>query len=270
MYIRHNIAALNTTRQLTNANKGIQKNAERLSTSLKINHAGDDAAGLSISEKMRSQISGLDKSAKNANDSISLIQTAEGALAEVHNMLIRGRELAVQSANDTNTDEDREHLQKELDQLLDAVDRIGMDTEFNTKKLLDGSQSGLVFHLGANSSQNIEFSVNEISTNSLNIGGIVINSQNSANDALSGLDEAAKQVSEQRAHLGALQNRLGHTITNNDQTGSNLTAADSVIRDANVAEEAMKLTKNEILRDTMQSIMTHSNVKNDGVLQLLN
>lgn len=271
MFIRHNISALNTTRQLGLANKGIQKNTERLSTGFQINRAGDDAAGLSISEKMRGQISGSHCASSNTNDSISLVQTAEGALTEVNSILIRGRELAVQAANDTNTDEDRAKLQVEWRSLKDKVNRIGSDTEFNTRKLLDGSnEDGLRFQLGANSEQNIVFTFKKISTTNLAIDDTTIDTQQNANDAILFLDKAAVQVSTQRSELGAVYNRLGHSILNNDQTGANLTSADTIIRDANMAFEVMGLTKNEILRDTMQSALTHANIKNDPVLNLLN
>lgn len=194
MYIRHNISAINTIRQLSLANKNVSKHTERLSNSLRINRSGDDVAGFSISEKMRAQISRLSRASTNTQDSISLIQTAEGALAEVHNMLIRGRELSVQAANDTNTNDDRNKLQQELDQLLQEINHIGNNTEFNTKKLLDGTADKFIFQLGANSSQNIEFSIGKISSNNdLAIADLNIESQSNANDAIAMLDKAVKK-----------------------------------------------------------------------------
>ncbi|MBE9918444.1 flagellin, partial [Paenibacillus donghaensis] len=167
MIINHNIAALNTHRQLGANTAASSKNLEKLSSGLRINRAGDDAAGLAISEKMRGQIRGLDMASKNAQDGISLIQTAEGALTETHSILQRMRELAVQSSTDTNTDKDRANLQKEVDQLAQELTRIGRDTEFNTKKLLDGSFSG-TFHIGANEGQNISLTVGDL--RGLNLG----------------------------------------------------------------------------------------------------
>lgn len=244
MFIRHNISALNTTRQLGMSNKGVQKNTERLSTGLQVNRAGDDAAGLSISEKMRGQISGLHRASANTNDSISLVQTAESALTEVNSILIRGRELAVQASNDTNTDEDRAKLQLEWQSLQSEINRIGSDTEFNTRKLLDGSyEDGLRFQLGANSNQNIDFVFEKISTTDLDVEDTLIDTQENANNAIAFLDNASVRVSTQRAELGAVYNRLGHSILNNNQTGANLASTDSIIRDANMAFEVMGLTK---------------------------
>lgn len=183
MRINHNIAALNTHRQLGANNTQASKNLEKLSSGLKINRAGDDAAGLAISEKMRGQIRGLDMAQKNAQDGISLIQTAEGSLNETHDILQRMRELAVQSSNDTNTSEDRAAMQEELNQLTTEIDRISTDTEFNTKALLNGSFTG-TFQIGANSSQNIDLSINAMGSNSLGLtGGIELNSVTSANAA---------------------------------------------------------------------------------------
>jgi flagellin len=169
MRINHNIAALNTHRQLSSASSAQSKSMEKLSSGLRINRAGDDAAGLAISEKMRGQIRGLDQASRNAQDGISLIQTTEGALNETHSILQRMRELAVQSANDTNTDTDRAELQKEVNELAAEVTRIGDNTEFNTKKLLDGNFSG-TFQIGANEGQNLSISVNDMRSNALAVG----------------------------------------------------------------------------------------------------
>lgn len=243
MNIRHNISALNTTRQLGMANKGVFKNTEKSSTSLRINRSGDDAAGLSISEKMRAQISGLDRANKNAQDGISLIQTAEGALAEVH-MLNRGRELAVQAANDTNTADDRQQLQKELEQLFEEVDRIGRDTEFNTRKLFDGTTTKLQIHFGANESQTTSIVLEEVSTTNLQLATVDIKTQANSEAAITALDNPTENISAQRSRLGAQQNRLGHTVNNNSITSDNTSSANSIIRDANMAFEMMGLTKN--------------------------
>ncbi|MUK89032.1 flagellin [Ornithinibacillus sp. L9] len=171
MIINHNIAALNTHRQMGANNNAVQGSLEKLSSGLQINKAGDDAAGLAISEKMRGQIRGLEMAQKNSQDGISLIQTAEGALNETHSILQRMRELAVQSSNDTNTDADRAELQKEVNELASEITRIGDNTEFNTKNLLDGSFSG-TFHIGANEGQNLQIAINDMRSDTLNVGQV--------------------------------------------------------------------------------------------------
>lgn len=261
MIINHNIAALNTHRQLGANNTNASKNLEKLSSGLKINKAGDDAAGLAISEKMRGQIRGLDMASKNAQDGISLIQTAEGALNETHSILQRMRELAVQSSNDTNTDTDRAELQKEVDQLASEITRISTDTEFNTKKLINGDSDGvssgtsgssLTFHIGSNAGQNITLDIKNMSAEKLGVGtapvaaagsgsgatpavpakGIDISStQAAASSAITDIQTAIDNVSAERSKLGATQNRLEHTINNLGTSSENLTAAESRIRD---------------------------------------
>lgn len=425
MRINHNIAALNTHRQL-GANTGASsKNLEKLSSGLRINRAGDDAAGLAISEKMRGQIRGLDMAQKNAQDGISLIQTAEGALTETHSILQRMRELAVQSATDTNTDNDRANLQKEVDQLAQELTRIGKDTEFNTKKLLDGTFSG-TFHIGANEGQNISLTVgdlrgfslgvvgnaaatekavvadadnstftaneeytvakdekdsskyvllnkdgekvatsddgkvfkgattaadtitftnkviigskvkvtadgpdgatgttevknnflqageykivggdgemtiqdsngkifakgdgdNKVFTNvdgtetftlatgatagdTLTVGGTDISSASSASKAITTINSALETVSTERSKLGAYQNRLEHTVNNLGASSENLSAAESRIRDVDMAKEMVEFTKNNILTQAAQAMLAQANQQPQGVLQLL-
>lgn len=269
MIINHNIAALNTHRQLGANNTNASKNLEKLSSGLKINRAGDDAAGLAISEKMRGQIRGLDMASKNAQDGISLIQTAEGALNETHSILQRMRELAVQSANDTNNDTDRGELQKELDQLLQEIDRIASDTEFNTKKLLDGSEESLKFHIGANSEQSVELEIGQMDVAELELTGLKIDSQEDADEAITTIQEAIDKVSSERAKLGAMQNRLEHTINNLGTSSENLTAAESRIRDVDMAKEMMEFTKNNILTQAAQAMLAQANQQPQGVLQLL-
>ncbi|OZQ78134.1 flagellin [Paenibacillus odorifer] len=272
MIINHNIAAMNTHRQLgtntTNTNKAIEK----LSSGLRINRAGDDAAGLAISEKMRGQIRGLDMATKNAQDGISLIQTAEGALNETHSILQRIRELSVQSANDTNTDTDRAELQKEVAELTTEITRISTDTEFNTKKLLDGAGvSGAVFQIGANTGQSITLSIGDMSAgvSGLGLQSVAIGTQTGANAALSTLDAAITKVSAERAKLGANQNRLEHTINNLGTTSENLSAAESRIRDVDMAKEMMNQTKNNILAQAAQAMLAQANQQPQAVLQLL-
>ncbi|MBA2874626.1 flagellin N-terminal helical domain-containing protein [Thermaerobacillus caldiproteolyticus] len=269
MRIQHNISALNTYRQLAFNNSQAAKNLEKLSSGYRINRAGDDAAGLAISEKMRGQIRGLEMASKNAQDGISLIQTAEGALNETHAILQRMRELAVQSANDTNTSADRAALQAEVNQLVSEIDRIANNTEFNTQKLLNGSFSGKVFHIGANNGQSITLSINSMRASGLGVSGLSISSQSAADAAISTIDTAIETVSTERAKLGAVQNRLEHTINNLGATQENLTAAESRIRDVDMAKEMMEFTKNNILMQAAQSMLAQANQQPQGVLQLL-
>jgi len=275
MRINHNISALNTYRQLSINNSMAAKSLEKLSSGLRINRAGDDAAGLAISEKMRAQIRGLEMASKNAQDAISLIQTAEGALSETHSILQRMRELAVQSASDTNDDTDRGELQKEVTQLIEEINRIANDTEFNTKKLLDGSLSGtgtgLIFHIGANADQNIELNISKMtaSASGLNVSGVDISTQAGANSAITTIQTAIEKVSSERAKLGAFQNRLEHTINNLGTAAENLTAAESRIRDVDMAKEMMEFTKMSILQQAATAMLAQANQQPQMVLQLL-
>lgn len=414
MRIQHNIAALNTHRNLGMNQASAAKNLEKLSSGFKINRAGDDAAGLAISEKMRGQISGLDMASKNASDSISLIQTAEGALNETHSILQRMRELAVQSSNDTNVTDDRDALQKEISQLTQEIDRVANTTEFNTQKLLDGGFSG-TFQIGANEGQTMKMDIgkmdsaslglnstvtikeagttsnndknaaladgtytldganlkdskgnvvgtfatdkitaagkevvtltntdlkdkstitisnggknfevkNEVAgsdklsagtykvsgtnvlkddklvgtlgtnkitltdgtditeaelgfktgklkdTSEFTVNGADISSREQASAAITSIDNAIKKVSDQRSSLGAVQNRLEHTINNLGTSSENLTAAESRIRDTDMAAEMMAFTKNNILTQAAQSMLAQANQQPQGVLQLL-
>ncbi|GIO42017.1 flagellin N-terminal helical domain-containing protein [Paenibacillus apis] len=400
MIINHNIAALNTHRQL-GANTGASsKNLEKLSSGLRINRAGDDAAGLAISEKMRGQIRGLDMAQKNAQDGISLIQTAEGALTETHSILQRMRELAVQASSDTNEGVDRQKLQSEVDELSKEIKRISTDTEFNNQKVLNGDFNDKVFHIGANSGQSIRLSIGDMSNTELGVNGykaevskgadedatthyglsfssyetaeftietdaaatgtthtgveettatydkdtktftlklrqdagadgvvnttkdeilsalqkavskagadititkdadnttaeaitatagnITINdadptvtddaaglriaTQSSADKAITTINNALNAVSEERSKLGANQNRLEHTINNLGATSENLTAAESRIRDVDMAKEMMSFTKNNILTQAAQAMLAQANQQPQGVLQLL-
>ena len=367
MRINHNISALNTYNKMTVNQNAATKNMEKLSSGQRINRAGDDAAGLAISEKMRGQIRGLEQAATNAQDGISLIQTAEGALNETHAILQRMRELSVQSANDTNTAEDRQQLQNEVDQLSNEITRIAKDTTFNNSNLLDGSFDGK-FHIGANAGQDlsvnigkmdsaslgatgsvthgelvitngsgeaIEIKVEQQTGNSLDAtadikdgvltiklgtnaagapqtidaatlaeelneiqdledmgisftvagagtanvtvttadlkatAGISISSQADASNAITALDAAINSVSAERAKMGAVQNRLEHTINNLSTSAENLTAAESRIRDVDMAKEMMEMTKNNILQQAAQSMLAQANQTPQNVLQLL-
>jgi len=394
MRINHNISALNAWRALSQTDNAMTKSLERLSSGLRINRAADDAAGLAISEKMRGQIRGLNQAIRNAQDAISLIQTAEGALNETHSILQRMRELAVQAATDTNTDKDREAIQEEITQLVAELDRIADTTEFNTQKLLNGDFQGKIFHIGANISQNITLDIAEMDAASLllNVAGPVaasaqfgdgsnyitftakeagiagneikivfnksedasdelsvsvaektititlaidssgditsklsdiiselnndtdamnlvsvelvgngdtlasitndtetiqlsggsdgdsgatngtiidVSNQADANDAIDIIQTALDKVSTERSKLGALQNRLEHTINNLSVAAENLTAAESRIRDVDMAKEMMEFTKNQILIQAGTAMLANANVRPQSVLQLL-
>jgi flagellin len=249
MRINHNISALNTYRQLTTNGLNSAKNMEKLSSGLRINRAGDDAAGLAISEKMRSQIRGLEQASRNAQDGISLIQTAEGALQETHAILQRMRELVVQANNDTNASQDLQSIQDEIDELVREIDGISDRTQFNGKTLLDGTfattGSGITFQIGANATQQIELTINDMGADALGSGSVTMDTidvtgflNNTGTDfdtQLRAIDEAIKQVSDERSNLGAYQNRLEHTINNLSTSAENLTAAESRIRDVDYA-----------------------------------
>ncbi|PNS00350.1 flagellin [Petrotoga miotherma DSM 10691] len=387
MRINHNISALNAWRSMDQVNQSMGKTLEKLSSGLRINRAGDDAAGLAISEKMRGQIKGLETAVKNAQDSISLIQTAEGALTETHSILQRMRELSVQAASDTNTDVDRNQIQLELDQLRDEIDRISRTTEFNTQKLLDGkiesfrgsddvkvvtggninvgavvstgavvvegtyvvevgqlegltdstldvritqitaggiattvselsagtaniggisftwdasafviddfggslplneivdsavvrveatntAANQLVFQIGANEGHNIVLGIDDMSAGALGLNekSLKATDQDSAERSIMIVDAAIHKVSTARASLGAAQNRLEHTISNLGVASENLTAAESRIRDADMAKEMMDFTKQQILLQASNAMLAQANTIPQNVLQLL-
>ncbi|MFB3226033.1 flagellin [Exiguobacterium sp. PHA03] len=359
MIINHNITALNTHNKLSSASAAQSKSMEKLASGLRINRAGDDAAGLAISEKMRAQVRGLDMASKNSQDAISMIQTAEGALNETHDILQRVRELAVQSANDTNNNNDRAEIQKEVGQLLTEVDRIGNNTEFNTKKLLNGGLGGAVdqtpanttvlakagvasastngavagtytitaaagkltmsdggtktqtisnaggaqtlnfsdfgieiktnssyaagaaignvvvtsgsasFQIGANQGQNINLSISDMRSAALGIDAVDVSTKAGADAAITTVQTAIDTVSSERSKLGAYQNRLDHTINNLKTSSENLTAAESRVRDVDMAKEMMSQTKNSILAQAAQAMLAQANQTPQGVLQLL-
>ena len=226
MRIQHNMTALNANRQLGISNSILAKSTEKLSSGYKINRAGDNAAGLSISEKMRGQIRGLEQASTNAQDGVSLIQTAEGALNEIHSVIQRMRELTVQASNDTNVSKDRSAISDELTALKEEIDRIADQTEFNTMKLLNGSFTSKSLQVGANKDQMISFEITSMNASGLgvqSIAGVVLSATNGASitGELSTLDAALESVSKQRSALGALQNRLEHTIANADNVAEN-------------------------------------------------
>lgn len=269
MIIQHNMQAANANRMLGNVVTSQSKSTEKLSSGYRINRAADDAAGLSISEKMRGQIRGLDQASTNAQDGISLIQTAEGALNETHSILQRMRELAVQAANDTEVDEDREAIQQEIDQLVSEVDRIATTTQFNTMNLLEGSFSGKKLQIGANKDQTMDIAIDSMKSTDLQINGLTYETQTGASSAISKVDAAIKTVSTTRSKLGAIQNRLEHTIANLDTSAENLQSAESRIRDIDMADEMVTYSKNNILQQAAQSMLAQANQTTQGVLSLL-
>ena len=269
MVVQHNLSAMNTSRQLNSVTSSLSKSTEKLSSGYRINRAGDDAAGLSISEKMRSQIRGLNKASDNAQDGISLIQVAEGALNETHSILQRMNELATQAANDTNTSSDRKAIQQEVDQLTSEIDRIRSTTQFNTQNLLDGSFSKKNLQIGSLSGQSISISVSNMNATSLGVNGLKVSSFSGAGEAMSKIQVAIDKVSTQRSKLGALQNRLEHTINNLDTTSENTQSAESRIRDTDMADEMVQYSKNNILSQAGQSMLSQANQQTQGVLSLL-
>ena len=243
----------------------------RISSGYRINSAADDPAGLAISEKMRAQIRGLNMAAKNIQDGISLVQTAEGALNETHDMIQRMRELAIEAANDTLTDDDRQKLELEFQELKKEIQRISTDTEFNTKTLLNGEHAtkGIKIQAGANSGQNIELFINGMGSEALGLKDASIATQEDADKAISTMDEALKQVSNERSRLGAYQNRLEHAYNANVNTAENLQAAESRIRDADIAKEMMNMVKAQILMQASQYVLAMHMQQAQSILKLL-
>uniref|UniRef100_UPI004029120E flagellin N-terminal helical domain-containing protein n=1 Tax=Lachnospira eligens TaxID=39485 RepID=UPI004029120E len=269
MVVQHNLSAMNTNRQMGVVTSALQKSTEKLSSGYKINRAGDDAAGLSISEKMRSQIRGLNKASDNAQDGISLIQVAEGALNETHSILQRMNELATQAANDTNTSTDRTAIKAEIDQLTSEINRIQSTTQFNTQNLLDGKFTGKNLQIGSLKGQTIKISISNMNAATLGVSGLTVDKNSTAGVSMSKIQAAIDKVSTQRSNLGALQNRLEHTINNLDTTSENTSAAESRIRDTDMADEMVQYSKNNILSQAGQSMLAQANQQTQGVLSLL-
>lgn len=279
MRIANNLMAMNAHRQLAINQGSLQKSIEKLSSGLRINRAGDDAAGLSISEKMRAQIRGLRQASRNAQDGISLIQTAEGALTETHAILQRMRELVVQAGNlGTQEQEDLQAIQDELDELISELDGIAERTEFNGKKLLDGNYNG-TFQIGANDGQKLSLSINPMDSTGLTVADLSVLDTVDPDDGSSSpfdfdteiakVDAAISKVSAERSKLGAYQNRLEHTIANLDNAAENLQAAESRIRDVDMAAEMMTFTKYQILQQASTAMLAQANMAPQSVLQLL-
>jgi flagellin len=304
MVVQHNMQAANTNRQLGITSGAQSKSTEKLSSGYKINRAADDAAGLSISEKMRSQVRGLDKASTNAQDGISAVQTAEGALNEVHSILQRMNELATQAANDTNTSVDRKSIKAEINELASEINRISSTTQFNTMNLLDGNFTGKNLQVGALSGQRIELNISSMSASGL---GLTVDMASATKDAdleklpldadkeiknpgvntftdtknllvstfakagttMKIVQNALERVSTMRSKLGATQNRLEHTIANLDTTSENTSAAESRIRDTDMAKEMVTYSKNQILVQAGQSMLAQANQSTQGVLSIL-
>ena len=270
MVVQHNLRAMNSNRMLGVNTATQAKSTEKLSSGYKINRAADDAAGLAISEKMRRQVRGLTQASANAQDGISMVQTAEGALNEVHDMLQRMNELAVKAENGTLTAKDREYIDAEVQQLISEIDRVASTTTFNEMNLLDGTcASGVDLQVGAEKSQYISVEIQAMSASGLSINGQTASTASKAaalNEAVKG---AIETLSTQRSNLGAVQNRLEHTINNLDNVVENTTAAESRIRDTDMATEMVKYANNNILAQAGQAMLAQSNQANQGVLSLL-
>ena len=274
MVVQHNLTAANTNRQLGITTNGLQKSTEKLSSGYKINRAADDAAGLSISEKMRSQIRGLNKASDNAQDGISLVQTAEGALNEVHSMLQRMSELAVQASNGTNATQDRTALDNEVQQLKTEIERVGTTTQFNKMDILTGefsSNNEKTLQVGANQDQVITIAISALTSTvgSALDATVKVGTASAAQSSITIIQNSITNLSALRSKLGALQNRLEHTVANLDNISENTQSAESRIRDTDMAEEMVQYSKNNILQQAGQSMLAQANQANQGVLSLL-
>ena len=274
MRINTNVEALNANRFLDRTNMGLAKSIERLSSGCRINRGADDAAGLAVSEVMRSQIKGYEVAARNAQDGISLVQTADGALGSVGESLQRLRELAMQASNGTYTDAQRSNIQQEVSALLSEIGNVGTNTSFNGTAILAGGSiatSGVTPAVGpdASAAQSITFSIATVSTTALSINGISVATQTGAASAIASIDAAINTVTTQRASLGAIQNRLEKTIENLNVGRENLAAAESRIRNADVAKEMTDFTRLQILQQAGTAMLAQANVAPQSVLQLI-
>ena len=274
MIVQHNMTALNANRQLGITNTNLARSTEKLSSGYRINRASDDAAGLSISEKMRGQIRGLKQASTNAQDGQSLIQTGEGAMNEIHSVLQRMRELTVQAKNDTYLKEDRTKIQDEVTALQSEVTRIASQTQFNKMNLLTGSFSSMQFQVGANDGQTIGVTIETMTATKLGVDGIAsaigaASKGSDLTDQLGTIDTAISTVSTARSSLGAISNRLDHTIANADNMAENLQSSESKIRDVNIASEMVSYSSMSIIQQAGQSMLSHANQATQGVLSLL-
>ena len=275
MIVQHNMTALNANRQLGITNTNLARSTEKLSSGYRVNRAADDAAGLSISEKMRGQIRGLEQASTNAEDGQSLIQTAEGALSEIHSVLQRMRELTVQASNDTNVSADRKAIAKEVRALTSEINRIATQTQFNTMGLLSGGFKNKKLQVGANTNQTISITISSMTAGKLGVSATVIAkviSSSTGKDItklITTVNTAITKVSTQRSALGALQNRLDHTIANADNMAENLQSSESKIRDVDMADEMVSYSASSILQQAGQSMLAQATQATQGVLSLL-
>ena len=275
MIVQHNMTALNANRQLGITNTNLARSTEKLSSGYRVNRAADDAAGLSISEKMRGQIRGLEQASTNAEDGQSLIQTAEGALSEIHSVLQRMRELTVQASNDTNVSADLKAIAKEVRALTSEINRIATQTQFNTMGLLSGGFKNKKLQVGANTNQTISITISSMTAGKLGVSATVIAkviSSSTGKDItklITTVNTAITKVSTQRSALGALQNRLDHTIANADNMAENLQSSESKIRDVDMADEMVSYSASSILQQAGQSMLAQANQATQGVLSLL-
>ena len=274
MVVQHNLTAMNSNRMLGVTTSTQAKSTEKLSSGYKINRAADDAAGLAISEKMRRQVRGLTQAVANAQDGISAVQTAEGALGEVHDMLQRMNELAVKAGTDTLQASDRDYIQSEVDALLTEIDRVSATTTFNEQALLNGSFTGKKLQVGAESdaSNQIEMTIGSMSFKGITGGSslsIGTSSGATARAAIATIKKGLEAVSKQRSDLGAVQNRLEHTVKNLDNVVENTQAAESQIRDTDMATEMVRYSNNNVLAQAGQAMLAQANQSNQGVLSLL-
>ena len=270
MVVLHNLRAMNSNRMLGLTGNSQSKSTEKLSSGYKINRAADDAAGLAISEKMRRQVRGLTQASANAQDGVSMVQTAEGALNEVHDMLQRMNELSVKAANGTEQAEDRSYIQKEVSALITEIDRVASTTTFNEQSLL-AANTTFTLQVGAEtaSGNQINVTVKAMTAAGLCVGSASVATVSAAKAAIGSIKAGIKKLNEQRADLGAQQNRLEHTIANLDNVVENTTAAESRIRDTDMATEMVKYANNNILAQAGQAMLAQSNQANQGVLSLL-
>ena len=268
MVVRSNIMGINANRQLGMNNNQVSKNLEKLASGFRINRAGDDASGLAISEQMKAQIKSLDVASANAQDAISVVQTAEGALTETHDMLNRLTELSMKAANGVLNEKARQNLQEEADALTAEITRIAEKTNFSGTKLLDGSLN-MTLQIGDTGDQTIALAVTDMTADGLGVDGLGISSVDDANAAISLVKTAIETVSTARAKMGAIQNRLEHTINNLDVTSENMSSANSRIRDTDMAKTMMEYTKTSVLVQSAQAMLAQANQQPQSVLQLL-
>ena len=272
MVVQHNLTAMNSNRMLGLTQAAQAKSTEKLSSGYRVNRAADDAAGLAISEKMRRQIRGLTQASANAQDGISMVQTAEGALNEVHDMLQRMNELAVKAENGTLSASDRSYINSEVKQLMSEIDRVASTTTFNEMNLLTGSINNVGLQVGAEKGQHIELTIKSMKCSAIGLTAAEcpdIDSASKAGKVNAAVKKAIGKLNEQRASLGAVQNRLEHTINNLNNVVENTTSAESAIRDTDMASEMVKFANNNILAQAGQSMLAQANQSNQGVLSLL-